>query len=166
LKTINRNLLLIFVLTLIFLLVFPGLYSYLEIFYPGWRGQSEYEWWAFKDGKVPSKADILLFGFKDVLNLFSAAVISVLVTWAAYSILHHKLSRLRWLNIVIISLVLVLILSVINFSYSFLLYKFKYDFNNSLIDENLRPQVALFVFSSLLIYTPIIAFGWSRIHKD
>ncbi len=123
-KFFDRQIVITFFSSCIFLFLFPGLFSCYFIFYSNYFDQTTYEWYAFYDGgHMPSKLEMLMSGFKNLEYAATSISISVL-----FILLYHLIARKvsfgnRFLSFLIHTAGYIIILSGLYSAYLILFHK-------------------------------------------
>ena len=156
-KFLDKSEVFILVATAVFSLLFSGLYLYYEFYLSSYFGQNPYEWFAFANSeKPPSTFDVVLSGFKDVLNLGSCLFLSYLSIFLVKIVRTKITIKTRLGNTLATSASLTLSLVLLYFIYMFLRFKLINEYTTQFAFDEIASQVGLFAVLYLLIIIPVV----------
>jgi hypothetical protein len=162
-KIIDKPFLVVGLYTTIFLLLFSGLYFCYEIFYSSYFNQSQYEWYGFvENGKMPSKIDIILNGFKSPINFLYSTEIAIVTSFLS-KILTRKISDRRWINILYTTFAWTAILAFAYLVCQFILNKFIYNYTNQFSLELIRKPLPLLMILYFIFIAPMVYGLYNKI---
>lgn len=157
-KFITKPELIIALPTAIFVLLFSGLYLYYDMYLSSYFGQNPYEWFAFASTeKPPSAINILLSGFKDLLNLLTCLLLSYLSVVFIKNFGKKLTIKAGFGNTLAISVRLALSLVFLYSIYLFLRFIFINGYTFNLALDEIEPQIILFAGLYIIMIIPFVS---------
>lgn len=154
-KKIKTRFYIIFILTTLFLLLFPGIYLYYDIYLSNYFPRPYERFVIFPTGKAPSLTTVFVNGVLNYVTLSACILIAFLFSKLCSLFFDKTFFKFSWLNSLFIAVILTLLLTLFYYIYLFLSYKIENGFITSFIFEITSPQIKLLALLYFFIIFPI-----------